>query len=202
MRRAVPAALAAALLLLSGCLSACSDDPAAPGAAKVDVDTPQLREIKAGTAVEECAPGDGADGGLPELTLPCLGGGPDVDLASLEGPMVVNLWASWCGPCKKEMPALQQFYDRYGDQVGVLGVDYQDQQPAAALELAGELGVSYPLVADPGGDLNGRDPLPVVRGVPWLVFLDAEGGIELVPGGVEDAAELVELANEHLGTDL
>lgn len=198
MRRLLPAALAAALLLLS----ACSDDPAPPGESKVDVDTPRLREIKADTAVEECAPGDGTDGGLPDLTLPCLGGGPDVDLASLEGPLVVNLWASWCGPCKKEMPALQDFYEQYGDQVGVLGINYQDQQPAAAIELAGDLGVSYPLVADPGGDLNARDPLPVIRGVPWLVFLDADGGVELVPGGVDDVDELVELANEHLGTDL
>ncbi len=199
MRHALPAALVAAVLLLSGCTD---DQPASPGASKIDVDTTELRELKAETAVEECAPGDATDGGLPDLTLPCLGGGPDVDLASLEGPLVVNLWASWCGPCKKEMPALQEFYERYGDQVGVLGVDYQDVQPDAALELAGRLGVTYPLVADPGGDLNARDPLPVIRGVPWLVFLDAEGEVDLVPGGVEDTAELVELANEHLGTDL
>jgi hypothetical protein len=100
------------------------------------------------------------------------------------------------------MPALQDFYEQYGDRVGVLGVDYQDQQPDAALELAGRLGVTYPLVADPGGDLNARDPMPVIRGVPWLVFLDAEGDVELVPGGIDSADELVELANEHLGTDL
>lgn len=199
MRRAVPAALAAALLLLCGC----TDDPvAAPGSSKVDVDTPQLRELKSDTAVEECAPGDGTDGGLPDLTLPCLGGGPDVDLATLEGPLVLNLWASWCGPCKKEMPALQDFYEQYGDRVGVVGIDYQDQQPEAALELAGDLGVGYPLVADPGGDLNAQDPVPVIRGLPYLLFLDAEGDLVTVPGGVEDVAELVELANEHLGTDL
>ncbi|GAB6986088.1 TlpA family protein disulfide reductase [Nocardioides pyridinolyticus] len=199
MRRVVPAALVAALLLLSGC----TDDPAAsPGESTVDVDTAQLRALKSETAVEECVPGDATDGGLPDLTLPCLGGGPDVDLAGLQGPLVVNLWASWCGPCKKEMPALQDFYERYGDRVGVLGVDYQDVQPDAAIELAGRLGVTYPLVADPGGDLNAEDPLPVIRGVPWLIFLDADGDVEVVPGGVEDTAELVELANEHLGTDL
>jgi hypothetical protein len=89
MRRLVAAALVAAALL-----SGCSDDPAAPGATKVDVDTPQLRDLKSDTAIEECAPGDGTDGGLPDLVLPCLGGGPDVDLAGLEGPMVLNLWAS------------------------------------------------------------------------------------------------------------
>lgn len=198
MRRALPAALAAALMLLSGC----TDDPAPPTNSDVDVDTAQLRELKSGTAVEECAPGDAEDGGMPDLTLPCLGGGPDVDLSALEGPLVINLWASWCGPCKKEMPALQDFYEQYGDEVGVLGVDYQDQQPAAALELAGRLGVTYPLVADPGGDLNALDPVPVIRGLPYLLFLDADGDVVTVPGGIDSADELVELANEHLGTDL
>lgn len=199
MRRALLAALVAGLLLLSGC----TDPPAAsPGESKIDVDTPQLRALKSETAIEECAPGDATDGGLPDVVLPCLGGGPDVDLAGLQGPLIVNLWASWCNPCKKEMPALQDFYERYGDRVGVLGVDYQDVQPDAAIELASRLGVTYPLVADPGGELNAQDPLPVIRGVPWLILLGADGDVELVPGGVEDTAELVQLSNEHLGTDL
>ncbi len=147
-------------------------------------------------------PATATAGGLPDLTLPCLGGGPDVDLAGLEGPMVVNLWASWCGPCRKEMPALQEFHETYGDRVSVVGIDYQDQQPAAALDLAKEAGVTYPLLADPGGDLNARDPLPPIRGLPYLLFLDADGELTVVPGGIESADELVDLANEHLGTDL
>jgi thiol-disulfide isomerase/thioredoxin len=203
MRRAVPAALAAALLLLSGGLAGCSDDPvAAPTRSDVDVDTPALRDLKADTAVADCAPGGGTGGGMPDLTLPCLGGGPDVDLAGLQGPMVINLWASWCGPCKEEMPALEEFHQRYAGQVGVLGVDYQDPQPEAALKLARKVGVTYPLVADPGGDLNAQDPVPVIRGLPYLLFLDAEGNVATVPGGVDSVDELVDLADQHLGTDL
>ena len=87
MRHAFLAALAAAVLVLTGCDGAVPE----PGESKVDVDTPALRDLKAETAVEECAPGDADAGGLPELTLPCLGGGPDVDLSTLQGPMVVNL---------------------------------------------------------------------------------------------------------------
>ena len=198
MRHVLPAALAAAVLTLTGCDGSAPE----PGGSNVDVDTPELRELKGETAVEECAPGDAEAGGLPELTLPCLGGGPDVDLATLKGPMVVNLWASWCGPCRKEMPVLQEFYLEYGDQVGVVGIDYQDQQPAAALDLAKQAGVTYPLVADPGGDINALDPVPAIRGLPYLLFLDADGELTVVPGGVESADELVDLANEHLGTDL
>jgi thiol-disulfide isomerase/thioredoxin len=198
MRHAVSAALAAAVLMLAGC----DADVPEPGGSRIDVDTPELVKLKAATDIEDCAPGTATDGGLPELTLPCLGGGPDVDLASLEGPLVVNLWQSFCAPCRTEMPALGEFYEKYGDQVPVLGVDYQDPQPAAALDLARETRVTYPLVADPGGDLNALDPLPVIRGLPVLLVLGADGESSFVFGGVDSVDELVELANEHLGTDL
>jgi len=198
VRKPLAAALVAALLVLTGC----SSDSPVPGRAKVDVDTPELRQLKTDAGIEDCAPGTAESGGLPDLTLACLGGGSDVDLATLQGPMVVNLWASWCGPCRKEMPAIQDFYERYGEQVPVLGIDYQDPQPAAALELAVKSGVTYPLLADPGGDVNAKDPVPPIRGLPYLLFLRADGSLSVVAGGIESADDLVELVNQHLGTDL
>ena len=197
MRHALSAALAAALLL-----SGCSADTPGPGRSKIAVGAQELVELKQQPDVVDCAPGSATDGGLPDLTLPCLGGGPDVDLTTLRGPMIVNLWASNCGPCVKEMPALQAFYEKYGDQVPLLGIDYQDYQPAAALDLAKKSGVTYPLLADPGGDLNARDPLPVIRGLPYLLFLDENGDIDVVPGGVDSVDDIVELTGEHLGIDL
>jgi thiol-disulfide isomerase/thioredoxin len=194
MRLLRPAALAAAVLLLAGCNA---DDVRPPGRSSIDVDTPALVELKRQTDVADCAPGTASDAGLPDLTLPCLGGGPDVDLASLEGPLVLNLWASNCGPCRVEMPAIQEFHERYGDRVGVLGVDYQDPQPAAALQLAKRSGVTYPLVADPGGDINANSPVPVIRGIPVFVFVTADGDVSTVPGGIDSADELVELAQQH-----
>ncbi|KQW47129.1 hypothetical protein ASC77_18315 [Nocardioides sp. Root1257] len=199
MRRALLAATAAVALLLSGCNA---DDVKPPGQSKVDVDTPQLQKLKGATDIEDCAPGTATDGGLPDLTLPCLGGGPDVDLTTLQGPMIVNLWASWCGPCRKEMPAVQAFYEKYGEQVPVLGIDYQDQQPAAALALAKKSGVTYPLVADPGGDINGSDPVPHFLGIPIFLFVSADGDVEVVPGGVDSVDDLVDLVDDHLGVAL
>jgi thiol-disulfide isomerase/thioredoxin len=199
MKRVLPAALVAAVLVLTGCNA---DDVKPPGQSNIDVNTPELQKIKRETDVATCAPGDASDAGLPDLTLPCLGGGPDVDLSTLQGPLIVNLWASNCGPCRQEMPALEDFHQRYGDRVGVLGVDYQDFQPAAALELAKRSGVTYPLVADPGGDLNANSPMPVIRGIPVLVFVTADGDVTTTLGGVDSAGDLVELATEHLGTDL
>ena len=193
--------LAGAVLALTGCGPAAVP---APGRADVDVDTPRLRELKAAAGVEACRAGGGTrvDGGLPELTLPCLGGGPGVDLASLEGPLVINLWQAQCGPCRTEMPALQDFYERYGDQVPVVGIDYLDVQPEAALELVRKTGVTYPLLADPGGDLDRRDGFPPILGLPYLVFVGADGSVQVQAGGIDSADELVGLVNDHFGTDL
>ena len=199
MRHPLPAALAAAVLLLAGCTA---DDVPTPGESNVDVDTPALREIKREAGIENCAPGS-ADGGLPAVTLPCLGGGPDVDVSTLAGPMIVNLWQSFCGPCRREMPALQEFYEKHGEVVPVLGVDGTDMQPQAALEFAREVGVTYPQLADPGGDLSGQAPFPYIRGYPYLAIVDADGEVAYQQfGGVDSYAELVQLVNQHLGTDL
>jgi thiol-disulfide isomerase/thioredoxin len=199
MRRVVLALVAG--LLLSGCGGGVD----APGQATVDVDNPQLRETKRAAKVEPCVPGDGdpVEGGLPQVTLPCLGGGRDVDLSSLRGPLVVNLWASWCGPCRKEMPILQDFHKAYGDRVQVLGIDYQDVQTEAAMDLVRETGATYPLLADPQSVLSGAAPFPVLRGLPFLALVDADGRVvhqEFTI--VESRRQLVELVERHLGIHL
>lgn len=184
-------------------VTACNDVPA-PGA-KIDVDTPELAQAKQEAGVEDCPePAAGSvEGGLPAVTLPCLGGGPDVDVASLRGPMVVSLWAFWCGPCRDEMPILQSFHSAHGDRVPVLGIDYQDTQPGGALALMKETGATYPSLADPYGDLSGRGPLPAIRGLPYLLFVDAEGRLAHVESGeVESRRELLDLVAEHLGVRL
>jgi thiol-disulfide isomerase/thioredoxin len=201
MRRAV-VALAAALVL-TGCSGGA--DVALPGPAKIDVDTPELRQMKSQAGVDDCVPprGERVDGGLPPVTLPCFGGGPDVDLGALRGPMVVNLWASTCGPCRQEMPILQDFHEEYGDRVQVLGIDYQDVQTEAAMDLVRQTGATYPLLADPQSDLSGAAPFPVLRGLPFLALVDADGRVAHQEFTiVESRQQLVELVNRHLGTDL
>jgi len=197
-----------AVLLAGGMLAGCGADPDGPGLmpADVDVDTPQLRRLKTEVGMEPCPrlpAADRVDGGMPALTVPCLGGGRDVDLASLRGPLVVNVWQSFCQPCIKEMPALQEFHERYGDRVAVLGIDYQDTRPQAALELAQRTGATYPSVADPGGEVNGREGFPVLRGVPYFVLVDEDGRIAHVEmGGVDRMGEIEEMVTEHLGVRL
>jgi thiol-disulfide isomerase/thioredoxin len=96
-----------------------------------------------------------------------LSGGLDAyqrRLASLAGyPTVVNIWASWCGPCRFEFPTLQKLSAAYGKRVAFLGVDNQDSDDAAQTFL-GEAPLSYPSYTDPGGgiveELGGRGGIP------------------------------------------
>jgi thiol-disulfide isomerase/thioredoxin len=198
VRRAL-VALAAAVLVVTaaGC-----DDVKPPGRSAIDVDTPKLREMKADAGVEPCAEGPGG-GELPELTLPCLGGGDDVDLSTLRGPMLINLWASNCGPCVKEMPALEQFHQRYGDRVAVLGIDAVDTQPEAALALMADTGATYPSLADPGGTLYDEPGLDLGQGLPQFLLLDDAGRIaHRAAGGLESLPQVVALVEDHLEVTL
>ena len=172
----------------------------------VEVDTPALREAKARIGMEDCVPGDGepVEGGLPEVTLPCLGGGPDVDLSSLRGPLVINLWQANCEPCREEMPALEAFHQQYADRVSILGIDFNDVHPGRALVLADETKATYPSIADPGGDLLAEDTFAVARrGLPAFVFVDEDGRVVgQASGGVDSVDEVADLVAEHFGITL
>ncbi len=194
------AALAAGVLL-AGCSG--GESPIVPDPPRIDVDTQELREAKAEAGIEDCVPGDAepVEGGLPEIVLPCFGGGPDVDLSTLRGPLVVNLWASWCGPCRRELPVLQDFYDQHGEQVPVLGVDFQDPATGLAMELLAERGVTYPSVADTGGELAATALR--ITAMPTTVLVAEDGTVaQVLPLELETVEELEELVAEHLGVTL
>jgi thiol-disulfide isomerase/thioredoxin len=201
MRRGALAVLVAvALALLTACAG--SDRPSIVGGATLQVTSPDLAAIKAKSDIPNCpkASGGQVDGGMPSITLECLGGGRSVDLAGLRGPMIVNFWQAYCGPCRREMPALAA-YARSHPSVQVLGVDYLDVQPAAALKLARDSKVAYPLVADPEGHLAGRRPLTRIPGLPFTAYLDASGRVvhvEAVP--MTSVRDVAEAAQKYLGT--
>ena len=195
---ATPAVALLVALAVAGCDAA--DRIAPPPPSNVEVDTPQLRQVKAEAGIEPCVPGSATDGGLPDVTLACLGGGESVDLATLQGPLVLNFWQAGCEPCRAEMPALQQFHERYGDQVPIIGVDSNDVFPGAALELARDTGVTYPLLADPGGELQGTTLR--VPGLPTFFFLSADGELTSASGGLDSVNEVVAMVESHLGITL
>ena len=132
-----------------------------------------------------------------------LAGRGAVDLSTLRGPLVINLWQSACEACKHEMPILQAFHEKYGGQVAVLGIDSTDTFPGEALEQLKDRGVTYPQLADPDGDLQETAAFAQVRGYPHLTFVDADGDIAYEKSGaVQSADELESLVEEHLGVSL
>lgn len=169
----------------------------------VEVDSPRLRELKAELGVEDCRPG-GESGAneLPAVVVPCYGGGPDVDLSSLEGPFVLNLWAGWCGPCRDEMPLLEEFHQAYGDQVPVIGMNVRDPNTTSAFEVVRETGVTYPLVTDPDDRTLVEPPFSARPNVPSLYLVAADGSVSVKPGEIESVEELVGLVDERLGVQL
>jgi thiol-disulfide isomerase/thioredoxin len=202
MRRTGPAlasGLAAAVVVLTSCSG--HHTPSYEGDKTLTRPAADLVASKKGSDIPNCprTTAGSVDGGMPAITVPCLGGGRPVDVAGLRGPMIVNFWASWCGSCHDEMPVLAA-YAKSQSTVKVLGVDFLDTQPGAALDLAKRSKVTYPLVADPNGALDRANPLPHISAMPLTVFLDAKGAIVHVEAAVYTSeAEVAAAAQRYLG---
>ena len=109
----------------------------------------------------------------PLFTLPELGGSSDISLAAYRGKAVVlNFWASWCGPCKDEAPLLESAWNRYKNRgLVVLGVDAQDFD-VDAQRFVDNAGITYPIARDKHGSTLGHYG---VTGFPETWFVDPKG---------------------------
>lgn len=183
-------------VLAAALLGACGVTP--PQASD---DAPALAKIKADAHIAACVTGQTTNGGLPAYALPCLGAGTPVALATLKGPLLVNLWSPTCGPCREEMPALEKFYQQYGAQVPVLGIDYLYPVPRIALQTAIKRGITFPLADDPSGALQGSALR--VHGLPTTFLLTADGTVKFVSaGGMKSEAVVVAKVSAALGGPL
>ena len=122
--------------------------------------------------LERAHPGDETADRLPRLALPCLNERRRVDVSQLGGPMVVNLWASWCGPCRKEMPRLAAAARR-NPEVRFVGINTQDR-PEAAADFLARTGVTYPQLVDIDGLVLADTRIP---GLPVTLTLDSDGEV-------------------------
>lgn len=164
--------------------------------------SPNRAELVAAANLPDCPTttgSAGADGGLPELTLPCLGNGPKVNLAKLRGPAVLNIWAGTCPPCRAEAPQLAKFAAATSGTVTVLGVvdgAYVGETWDDALDASRGLGLGYPSVFDAKGEL-----VRLVRsgGIPVTLFVGRDGKVAYTKIGELGDGELAALAKQHLG---
>ncbi len=113
-----------------------------------------------------------------------LPGGADAyeeRIAALKGyPVVANVWASWCGPCRFEFPVLQKLSARYGKRVAFIGIDSQDSDDAAKTFLE-EAPVPYPSYTDPDKDI--ANALNASLGLPDTAFYDRAGKLVYLKQG-------------------
>jgi peroxiredoxin len=137
----------------------------------------------------------------PDFTAQSPEGTP-VRLDDLRGrPVILNVWASWCPPCKAEMPALEAVHQAYAEEgLVVLGLNttFQDSEEAA-LQFAAERNLSFPLALDLDGTISNRYQ---IRAMPTTFFIGADGVIRdvIVGGPMSEAllrSEVLELLEER-----
>ncbi len=121
----------------------------------------------------------------PEIVLSVLDNSAPFELAHLQGkPVILNFWATWCAPCRAEMPMLQSTWERYGENVAIVGVDLEED-PALVRQFVDELGITFPILLDEEGTVSERFN---VRGLPTTFFIDRDGVIrQIYPGQLHSA---------------
>jgi peroxiredoxin len=113
--------------------------------------------------------------------------GENLRLSEYRGDVVmINFWATWCGPCRQEMPLLNELYNRY-QRVGfnLLGVNIDDDS-SRAMKMATELGVSFPVLFDSRKEVS---KLYEVNAMPVTVLVDREGNVRHVHHGYKPGYE-------------
>ena len=117
--------------------------------------------------------------------------GDELCLDDLAGtPVVLNFWASWCGPCAREMPELEDLRARYAGEVAVVGVNTDDTETNAR-SFVRDQGVTFPSFFDAGAIIASRVEGVAPRALPSTILIDAEQRVALTALGAVSEAQLV-----------
>ena len=133
------------------------------------------------------------------VELECLDGTTGAQLGALKGPMILNVWGSWCGPCKEEIPIFRSFYEKAKDKVSLVGIDVEESSIEDGRKFVASSGITWPNLYDP----DGRSREYFGMGVPVTWFIAADGTVVGKKiGAVKDENELITLTNKYFGVKL
>ena len=150
-----------------------------------------------GDSVIEFKPGMPIKEGVaaPDFTGELMDG-TSITLSELQGkPVIINFWATWCGPCVKEMPAFERLKDDFGDKIGIIAVNCGDDAETVK-DFVEENGYTFPVVLDEEYSISMLYP---TNSIPYTVVLDAEGKVTHISTGALDADTMYERYKEALG---
>jgi thiol-disulfide isomerase/thioredoxin len=133
------------------------------------------------------------------VQLGCLDGGEGAYLQGLRGPMLINVWGSWCYECGIEMPYLRTFYAKAQGKVALVGVDVEEKNIEAGQKYVESHGITWPNFYDDDGRSRGFFGM----GVPVTWFIAADGSVAYKKiGGFKNELEIIELTAKYLDVSL
>ncbi|SCI54158.1 Thiol-disulfide oxidoreductase resA [uncultured Clostridium sp.] len=131
----------------------------------------------------------------PDFTAELIDGST-VTLSDFKGkPVIINFWATWCGPCVKEMPAFERLKENYGDEIGILAVNCGEDADTIK-DFADANGYTFPIALDEEYQVSMLYP---TNSIPYTVVIDGNGKVTHVSSGAVDADTMYERYKEALG---
>lgn len=175
IRPLVTAVAIATSLLLSGC----------------GEDTPLITG-----EVVACNQIDLIDNPSEEVIAECLDSSPGVNIAAIKGPAIINVWGSWCGPCKEELPYFVEYFQTKDPQVQLIGVDVEEKRIEDGRMFARTNGIMWPNLYDQDGTTREYFGM----GVPVTWFIDGDGKVLYKKiGPIKSVEELRSLSFKFFG---
>uniref|UniRef100_UPI003D8C3000 TlpA family protein disulfide reductase n=1 Tax=Gordonia sp. B7-2 TaxID=3420932 RepID=UPI003D8C3000 len=176
-----------------------------PRATDAPVSDAELARARQDAAIDPCPTSDaapGPDAVLAGVVAPCLADGTPIDVgaATAQKPLVINIWATWCLPCRKELPYFEQFTRRAGDRVDVMGVHAQQGASSQVLILKylSENGIHLPSVLDTDGKVSAALGAPPV--FPSTILVRPDGTVAgILPILFHSPDEIAAAVSRYLG---
>ncbi len=133
------------------------------------------------------------------IMLDCLDGTDGASINGIKGPAIINVWGSWCAPCKEEMPILRSFYEKAQGKLALIGVDVEEASIEDGRKFVENYGITWPNLYD----ADGKSRAYFGMGVPVTWFIAADGSVAYKHIGViKSEKELISMTSKYLGVKL